>query len=184
MYLRTLALVAAIAMPVAAPAATYDIDPTHTFIEFKASHLGFGWVVGRFNRFEGEFVFDPDAGPEAQSARVSVETGSLDSNHSERDEHLTNDDFLDAEKHPVATFVSTGFAGDASGGVLSGTMNLWGTDVPVDIKVTPGGAGQDPWGGERAGFHGQVTLDLGEFGFSSRVVSEVELDLYVEGVKR
>lgn len=178
------AIAAAMLLPLAAWADRYEMDTTHSFIQFKASHLGIGWVVGRFNRFSGEFTYDPEGGPGAQSASVSIETGSLDSNHSERDRHLTSGDYLDAGSHPTATFESTGYSGGAEGGTLSGVLTLWGQEAPVDIEVTLSGAGNDPWGGYRAGFEGSTVLNLADFGFSSRLVSSVEVDLFVEGIRQ
>ena len=165
-------------------AEAYDMDPAHSFIQFKASHLGIGWVVGRFNSFRGEFTYSPADGPGAQTVRVIIETGSLDSAHPERDRHLTSDDFLDVATHPQASFVSTGYEGDADSGIISGMLTLWGQTAPVAIKVTLSGEGDDPWGGYRAGFEGTTTLNLPDFGFESSLVQTVDVNLYVEGVRR
>ena len=173
-----------LALPSVVLANTYELDTSHSFIQFKASHLGIGWVVGRFNSFEGEFDYDPEGGEDAQSARIEVDTGSLDSNHAERDRHLTSDDYIDADKYPESTFVSTGFKGNKDGGTLSGILTLWGKEVPIDIEVDFSGEGDDPWGGYRAGFEGSTVLNLPDFGFNSRLVQKVEVDVYVEGVRQ
>ncbi|HSS65338.1 MAG TPA: YceI family protein, partial [Gammaproteobacteria bacterium] len=39
----------------AAVAAEYKIDPAHSFVEFRAVHLGYSWLYGRFNVVSGEF---------------------------------------------------------------------------------------------------------------------------------
>ena len=34
-----------------AQAALYDLDPSHTFIEFRTKHLGYSWLYGRFKPY-------------------------------------------------------------------------------------------------------------------------------------
>ena len=87
------ALVASIASFSFANAADYKIDETHTTIEFKVSHLGFSYVIGRFDDFEGTFSYD-SAAPEKSEVSVSIDTTSINSNHTARDKHLKSDDFL------------------------------------------------------------------------------------------
>src|SRR5690606_42165433 len=59
-----------------------SIDPTHSFINFSISHLGFSFLQGRFNDISGSFVYDAD-NPRANSITVEVKTASIDSNHAE-----------------------------------------------------------------------------------------------------
>ena len=44
----------------AALAEDYEIDTkgAHAFIQFKISHLGYSWLYGRFNTFDGAFSYD------------------------------------------------------------------------------------------------------------------------------
>lgn len=90
--------------------ANYDIDRSgmHASIQFKVSHLGYSWLWGRFNDFRGQFSYDP-AQPEASRVEVVIETGSVDSNHAERDKHLRSEDFLYVDRYPQARFQSTAF---------------------------------------------------------------------------
>lgn len=41
-----------------APAADYQIDPAHSFVEFKIQHLGYSWMFGRFDNVSGSFSYD------------------------------------------------------------------------------------------------------------------------------
>ena len=36
----------------------FDIKGMHAFIDFRIQHLGFSWMSGRFNRFDGQFSYD------------------------------------------------------------------------------------------------------------------------------
>lgn len=47
------------------------------------------------------------------------------------------------------------------------------------------GAGQDPWGGQRAGFAGTTRLELKDFGIQVMGASSyVDMELHVEGVQK
>lgn len=179
------AFLASAALP--ASAAEYQIDPTHSFIEFKTKHLGFSWLSGRFNTIEGTMTYDPAAGAAAQKISLTIDTASLDTNHAERDKHLRSADFFDVEKYPTATFVSTGFEGDENGGTLSGDLTLLGVTKPISFQVTKIGEGDDPWGGYRAGFEGTYTLARKEFGMGYNLgpaAENVEIDLMIEAIRK
>ena len=168
------------------PAADYEIDTAHSFIEFRIKHLGYSWLYGRFNRFSGHFSYDAD-NPQASAVSVSIDTASVDTNHAERDKHLRGSDFLDVAKYPEATFESTKYAGDAQGGALEGMLTLHGVTKPISIHLEKLGEGNDPWGGYRAGFIGTTTLTRRDFGISYNLgpASEtMELELGIEGIRK
>ena len=171
-----------------AAAAEYevDIEGMHAAVQFRIYHLGYSVLTGRFNDFGGSFTWDKD-NPGASSINVTIKTASIDSNHAERDKHLREADFLDVEKYPEATFESTQYEGDSNGGKLHGILTLHGVSKPITIDVSYIGEGDDPWGGYRAGFEGNVTLRRADFGMDYNLgprSEEMELDLYIEGVRK
>lgn len=186
---RIAGLVAALALgsiAAAGEAADYAIDTAHSFIEFRIKHLGYSWLYGRFNRFSGQFSYDPD-NPEASAISVSIDAASVDTNHAERDKHLRGSDFLDVAKYPEATFESTKYTGNAQGGTLEGMLTLHGVTKPISIELEKLGEGKDPWGGYRAGFIGTTTLTRRDFGISYNLgpASEsMELELGIEGIRK
>ncbi len=191
MKIRTLAaVVAALAIALSASAgraAEYRIDPAHSFVQFRISHLGFSWMIGTFDKVSGSFAFDPAAGPAGQKISVEIDTASVDTSHAERDKHLRSADFLNVRKYPKATFVSTGYEGDARGGTMKGKLTLMGVTRPVAVAVRKVGEGKDPWGGYRAGFEGTATLNRGAFGAGmnlGRASETVHLFLSVEGIRK
>ncbi len=170
----------------ATQAAEYRIDPGHSFVQFKISHLGVSWMIGTFDTLSGSLSYDSDAGPGGQSISVEIDTASVDTGHAERDKHLRSADFLDVDEYPTATFVSTGYEGDDQGGTMTGDLTLHGVTKPIAIAVTKVGEGKDPWGGYRAGFEGTVTLVRKEFGMGYNLgpASEsMELYLFIEGIR-
>lgn len=181
------ALTAAMALPVTALAADYNIDTkgAHATVGFKVSHLGYSYIIGRFNKFEGDFSYDAK-NVEASKVMVNVDTTSLDSNHAERDKHLKSDDFINASKFSNAKFVSTKVAKKADGGLaISGDLTLHGVTKPVVLDATFIGEGQDPWGGYRVGFEATTRLQLADFGIKVMGASSyVDMDLQVEGIRK
>ena len=171
----------------ASRAAEYRIDPAHSVVQFKISHLGFSWMVGVFDRISGSFTFDPAAGPAGQSVSVEIETASIDSGHAERDKHLRSPGFLDVKKFPRANFVSTGYEGGAEAGTMKGNLTLMGVTKPIAIAVKKVGEGDDPWGGYRAGFEGTVTINRRDFNAGRNLgpASEsMDFFLSLEGIRR
>ena len=170
----------------ASPAADYEIDSTHSFVEFRIKHLGYSWLYGRFNKFSGHFTYDPD-NPQANAITVSIGSASVDTNHAERDKHLRGSDFLDVTKYPEATFESTTYTGDADSGTIEGMLTLHGVTKPISIRLEKLGEGNDPWGGYRAGFIGTTTLTRRDFGISYNLgpASEsMELEIGIEGIRK
>jgi polyisoprenoid-binding protein YceI len=172
-----------------ANAATYDIDNegAHASINFKIQHLGYSWLTGRFNDFDGSFEYDA-AKPETSAINVTIDTTSIDSNHAERDKHLKGSDFLDVKKYPTATFKSTGFKSTGEGaGNMTGEFTMHGVTKTITIPVERIGEGDDPWGGYRAGFSGATVLKLSDYGIDYNLgpaSSTVEIELHVEGKRQ
>ncbi len=172
-----------------AVAADYVIDSkgAHAAIEFRIKHLGYSWLLGRFNKFDGSFSYD-EKDPAASRVEVVIDVTSIDSNHAERDKHLRGEDLLDVENFPTASFFGTSYQQKEDGtAVLTGDLTLHGVTRLINIDVEQIGHGPDPWGGYRRGFSGTTTLTLKDFGIERDLgpaSREVELYLYVEGIRR
>lgn len=171
------------------PGGTYQFDKkgAHQFVTFKISHLGYSWLYGRFNDFNGSFTVDAE-NPENSQVTATIQTASVDSNHAERDKHLRDDDFLDVDKYPTATFKSTNIekTGEKTA-KITGDFTLHGVTKPVTLDAKLIGYGDDPWGGYRMGLEASTTLTLADFGITKNLgpASEtVEIIISVEGIKQ
>lgn len=170
-------------------AADYIIDNkgAHASINFKIKHLGYSWLTGRFDKFDGKFSYDP-ANVSASKIEVNIDTSSVNSNHAERDKHLRSDDFLDVSAFANAKFVSesvTKKAGDQL--EVKGVLTLHGVSKTITIDAQAVGEGKDPWGGYRAGFSGTTTIALTDFAIKMNLgpaSTHVQLDLHIEGKKQ
>lgn len=167
-------------------AATYEIDPAHSFVEFRIQHLGYSWLYGRFNRVKGSLDYDTE-NPNDSKIELDIEPASIDTNHAERDKHLRGEDFLDVDKYPEAGFKSTAFTASDTGGTLEGQLTIHGVTKAVSIDVIKIGEGEDPWGGYRAGFEGSMELRRSDFdmGYQLGPASEtMHFRLGIEGIRQ
>jgi len=189
MKLKLLSLLATLLISSATIAADYKIDTKgmHASVQFKISHLGMSWIVGRFDSFTGEYSFDA-AKPEASKLSIVVDTKSVNTNHAERDIHLRNEDFLEVDKYPQATFTSESVTLNADNtGTMTGKLNLHGVEKTITVAITKIGEGKDPWGGYRSGFEGTTTLKLADYGITKNLgkASEtLELTVSFEGKRQ
>ena len=180
--------VGVMSLPALADSYVIDTKGAHASINFAIKHLGYSVLTGRFDTFSGDFTYDP-AKPEASTVNVSIDTGSVNSNHAERDKHLRSGDFLNVEKFPKATFVSTKIVvGDNKDEFdIVGDFTLNGITKSITIDVEKVGEGKDPWGGYRAGFSGETSINLKDFNVKMDLgpaSQTVQLQLEVEGIKK
>jgi polyisoprenoid-binding protein YceI len=173
------------------PAGTWEIDPSHSSVNFSARHLMVSKVRGRFTSFHGTISVPDDA---LQSAvNVVIDTASIDTRDDNRDAHLKSADFVDVEKYQTITFVSTGVTElDGTDFTLAGNLTIAGVTRPVELKVEFNGVQQDPWGGTRAGFEARTEFSRKDFGLTFNVALEgggvlvgekVTVELEIEAVR-
>jgi polyisoprenoid-binding protein YceI len=188
-YATLVALLAAFATPDPALSADYkiDTDNAHASITFKVNHLGFSWIIGRFDKFSGTFSFDP-ANADASKVKVDIDTTSVDTNLALRDKHLRGADLLDTEKFPTAKFESTSVkSSGADKATVSGKLTLHGITKDIVIDAQHVGGGKDPWAGYRDGFTGTTKITLADFGILRNLgpaTKDVELILNIEGIRQ
>lgn len=164
----------------------YEVDLSQSFIEFRAQKLGVDWLVGRFYEFEGDMIYDPKAGPEDQSISLTIDAASLDTDNRKRDRQLRGRKFFDVDTYPTITFVSKGFEGDQSGGVIKGDLTIRDITKEVAFEVKRVGEGEDANGDYRAGFEASYVMDRTEFGldrYLKKVAKDIDIDIKIEAVK-
>ena len=118
----------------ATTAATYAIDPTHTFVTYEIGHMGTSTNRGRFDKKEGAVQLDRAA--KAGKVDVVFEVGSVSTGVETLDKHLQGPDFFDAARFPTARFVGDKFvfSGDKVSEV-AGQLTLRGKTLPVTLKA-------------------------------------------------
>jgi polyisoprenoid-binding protein YceI len=150
----------------------YDIDPAHSRIGFAAKHAMVATVRGQFAEFTADVHLDEEDVAKS-SARVSIQTASIQTGNADRDAHLRNSDFFDVENYPEITFVST--AAERKGDdefVLHGDLTIKGVTKPVAVEFEKTGTSVDPWGGQRVGFEGRAKVNRKDWGLTWNVALE------------
>jgi polyisoprenoid-binding protein YceI len=164
-----------------------DIKGMHASVLFKISHLGTSWLRGGFDKFNGDFSYDAE-NPNDAKITMTVDTSSVNTNHTLRDSHIRAEGLLNTDEFTQATFTSTKFNwADEKNGTVTGQLTLHGTEKTVIMNVEKTGEGKDPWGGYRVGFEGTMTITLADFGITKNLGKASEtLDLIVaiEGIRK
>ena len=161
----------------------YTIDPGHSRIGFAVRHAMVTNVRGEFAEYEGKLHLDGSE-PANSTAELTIKVASIDTKHSQRDEHLRAGDFFSAETHPEITFRSTSaelIEGDTYR--LHGDLTIKGTTRPVSLDLEFTGASIDPYGLNRVGFEGGATVDRTNWGLTYNAALETGGVLIGEKVK-
>lgn len=150
----------------------WQIDPTHSEIQFKVKHLVISTVTGNFRSFEGNIETDGDDFENAE-AYFTADIDSITTNNEDRDNHLKSDDFFNAEKYPKLTFASTSFDKAGEGHYkVKGDLTIRDITKEVELDVWHGGTVGDPYGNTKAGFEITGTINRKEFGLTWNAVTE------------
>jgi len=150
----------------------WTLDPTHAEIQFKIRHMMISWVTGSFKQFNAEVETDGDDFTTAV-VNFTAQVNSISTNNEQRDGHLKNGDFFDAETYPEIKFKSTELQRiDEENYQLEGVLTVRGISKPVVLKADFGGIIQDPWGNIRTGFTIDGKINRKDFGISFSMVSE------------
>ena len=172
----------------AAQAATYAIDPTHTFVTFEISHFGATTNRGRFDRKQGSVEFDRAA--KTGKVDITIDTTSVNTGTPQFDKHLQSADLFDAAKHPTIKFVSDKFSfnGDKVSEV-TGQLTLLGKTAPVTLKATQFNCYDSPMlKREVCGGDFETTIDRTQWGMNYGVEwgfpKNVRLVVQIEAVKQ
>lgn len=162
-------------------AGNYNIDPTHTQVQFTYSHMGFSNITGRFDQVESEFNLDT-ADLTQSSVSVTIPVASISTGVEKLDQHLLGADFFNAEQFPTATFKSTGVTAAGEGKLaVAGDLTIHGVTRPVVMDVTVNKIGEHPMAKvPAAGFDARFAIKRSDFGLGAYVpVVGDEVSLYI-----
>ena len=144
--------------------AKWVLDPAHSELTFKVKHLMISSVKGEFKNFTAEI---DNENFENGSTKVTVETSSIFTNNTDRDNHLKSADFFDVENHPALTFISTDIKKTEDNEYkLKGTLTIKGVSKEVVLDVEFGGTNKDPWGNVKAGYSFSGKINRKDWGLN------------------
>ena len=142
----------------------WQIDPGHAEVAFIGRHFLLTKIRGRFTGVTGSITVAEDPGE--TTAEVIIDMASVESGNQARDDHLRSPDFFDAAGHPTATFAGRAAGWQGTHGTLAGELTIRGITRPVALAAEYLGHAADPWGGQRAIFTAQATLNREDWGLT------------------
>ena len=143
----------------------YEIDPSHTFVQFSVQRFGFNDVIATMPDVKGVITLDQEA-PENSSVEVEIGVSSLASGDATREQALMTPFWLNVEEHPKITYrsLSVERVGDDQADV-AGELTILGVTKPITMRVVFNKVGTDPATKKEAvGFSATVTLKRSDFG--------------------
>lgn len=151
--------------PVQTGVTTWNLDPSHSSVEFAVKHMMISTVRGRFADVKATVVAD-ESNLVSASVNAEIAVASIDTRAEQRDAHLRSADFFDAGQFPTITFRSTKIERRGDELRVFGDLTIRGVTRQIVLDVTDEGRGRDPWGGERAGFSGTAKINRRDFGLT------------------
>jgi polyisoprenoid-binding protein YceI len=143
---------------------TWNIDATHSGINFSIRHMVFSKVRGRFAKYTGAIHIDESDNSKSW-VEVTIDAASIDTGTAQRDTHLRSADFFDVERFPELRFKSQRIEDTGNGRLrVVGDLTIRDHTREVALDVEPAGRGLDPWGNERIGFVAKASIDRKDFG--------------------
>lgn len=171
-----------------ATAGTYTLDPLHTGVIARVSHLGFSKSVFRFGKVAATLQWDP-AHMEKAMLAASVETASIATPVAGFAQQLLGAEYLNTAKYPAATFASTAFhAKDFQHGTVDGKLTIMGKTVNATFDVQLIGAGPgfaaSPAMGHVIGIHAVTHVDPKALGLPPVFSDPIEIAVDTEFTKK
>ncbi|PXW95851.1 polyisoprenoid-binding protein YceI [Sphaerotilus hippei] len=172
----------------AAQAATYAIDPTHTYVTFEAKHFGTSTNRGRFDKKSGSVEFDRAA--KTGKVDLTLETGSISTGLAQFDTHLKSADFFNAATFPTAKFVADKFVFDGDKvSEVTGSLTMLGKTNAVTLKANSFNCYENPMlKREVCGGDFETTIQRSQwginYGLTYGIPDAVKLLIQVEAVKQ
>jgi polyisoprenoid-binding protein YceI len=153
---------------VATPAiTTWNVDSTHSVVEFKVKHMMISNLKGHFTGVAGTLSLD-EADLTQSSVEAAIEIASIHTLDAGRDAHLKAEDFFDVEQFPTMQLKSTHIAVKSDGElVVTGDLTIKGVTRSVKFAVEgPSPATKDPWGNTRIGLAATTKINRKDFGLT------------------
>ena len=168
-------------------AASFKLDPTHTFVHWQVLHMDTSTIRGRFARSSGTVQFDPKA--HSIYVGMVIDTASVSSGVPVLDVLLRGSEMLDVAAYPQAYFVASSarFEGEVPRDVR-GELTLRGVSQPLTLHALRWNCAFSPlFRREVCGGDFEATIDRSSFGITYGlpfVADRVRLVIQVEAIKQ
>ncbi|MEQ8269674.1 YceI family protein [Algiphilus sp.] len=128
-------LLALVASATAHAQTPLEIDPARSEVGFAATQMGVT-VKGGFSEWSADIQLDTET-PANSSARVVVQTASIDTGHGDTDKEVKRKNWLAVEQFPTAVFESSTVERvDAQQWRAEGSLRIRDRSEPVTVEFT------------------------------------------------
>ncbi|NMH28130.1 YceI family protein [Flavobacterium silvaticum] len=143
----------------------WSLDAKHSEVYFKVRHLLISSVTGSFRQFTGRLLAADMDTFEGATLEATLDVYSIDTNETDRDEHLKTPEFLDADSFPEIKLNGTNFrhvSGDRFD--FDAELTVKGTSKTIPMQLNFGGETKDGFGNHRAGVELVGKINRKDFG--------------------
>ena len=141
----------------------FDLDPTHSTVQFAVRHVGVSMFRGSFDDVDAQLTFaERTAELRAQAVVASISITDPDF----RAHVVDGDDFFAAGESPVITFRSTEVVLTDDQAKVVGELTIRGVSQAVRAQGLFTAPVQDPFGNTRLGLELGATIDRRQFGLN------------------
>lgn len=141
----------------------WNIDVSHSSVKFTVQHMMVAETEGNFKTFSSTITSTNNDMLTAQ-IEATIDVNSINTDNTDRDNHLKSPDFFDAGKFPTATFKSTKVSKTPEGKYeITGDLTMRGITKTVTLLASFNGMVKDPWGNTRCGW--KATVDVNRFDY-------------------
>ena len=141
----------------------YQIDKTHSFINFKVNRFSMVDVVGRFNEFKGSVSFDANDFSKT-SAEVVIQTNSVYSGFKLRENATKSKAFLDVASYPEIKFKSKRAFEKGGKKYVVGDFTLHGVTKEITLPIEIKGPFTDPTRLSTVAITSKITVNRQDYG--------------------
>lgn len=131
----------------------WSVDQAHSQFEFKVRHMMIAHIKGIFKTFDGN-IYTTEKDFTTAVIDLWIDTASVSTGNTQRDEHLIGPDFFDVLNHKQITFVAKTIekTEEENHHELWGDLTIKGISKHIQLDLEFGGLAKDSWGNEKAGF--------------------------------
>lgn len=167
----------------------WNLDPSHSDVQFSVRHLGLLSVKGHFEKLTGSAKTENG---KLTYFEANIDASSITTRNDDRDKHLRSADFLDTEKYPEIGFKSTQVTEVAPNNYkAAGDLTIAGQTHPVVLDIEATDPINDPWGLTRIAAQTGIEISRKQWGLTWNqaleaggfvVGDEVKIQIEVEAV--
>ena len=169
------------------PSGTYEVDPSHAYINFQYNHLGLSNPSLSFDDFTIDMNLDTE-NPAKTTVAVEIKADSLVTGSSIWTDHISGAKWFDFKAYPTMKFTSTEVTGSGSSFKMTGDLTIKDVTKPVTLDVTVNAAMNHPMNKKPVvGISAKGKLLRSEWGLGANapyVSDEVQLTIEAEMFKK